>query len=470
MIDSFKRSYPIYLAIDVILTILSFVSAYFIRYAFIGEGIRLFNFPNTKGYLFIFSIWLFFILIAFSLKNLHTTDRGLSIPKELGSVLTSIIYSSILVGAIIFFTKYEFFSRQVYVSSIIFLFIFLGSFRFIKRIVLRILIKKGFHNINVLIVGASKLGELVIEEVKKTPWWGFKIVGFLDQELTESLGGIKIVGKLTDLIKTAKKLFVDEVIITLPVQEEIVLQLIKEAKKVSIGVKVIPSSFNDVCPVVSTSYLGSIPLLTYKERIHHPTEFILKRVLDFCGAVVSLLLLFPLFLIISLFIKIDSNGPIFFIRSRMGTKGKIFNFYKFRSMVNNAEYLREDLIDENDVKGGIIFKIKKDPRITRVGKFLRRFSLDELPQLINVLKGDMSLVGPRPPLPDEVSQYTHDHIERLSIRPGITGLLQVRGRSELSFRNWVRWDLWYINNWSLGLDFKIILWTIPVIIKGKGAY
>jgi lipopolysaccharide/colanic/teichoic acid biosynthesis glycosyltransferase len=128
------------------------------------------------------------------------------------------------------------------------------------------------------------------------------------------------------------------------------------------------------------------------------------------------------------------------------------------------------LLDENEIKGGVIFKIRRDPRITGVGKFLRRFSLDELPQLFNILKGDMSLVGPRPALPEEVKQYSHLHSERLGVRPGLTGLSQVRGRSDLSFARYVRWDIWYVNNWTFGLDFQILLWTVPAVLRGKGSY
>ena len=151
-------------------------------------------------------------------------------------------------------------------------------------------------------------------------------------------------------------------------------------------------------------------------------------------------------------------------------KGINFNFYKFRSMVENADELKDKLLEQNEVRDKVMFKIKDDPRMTKLGKFLRRYSLDELPQLFNVLIGNMSLVGPRPPLLDEVEKYGCNHIDRLSIKPGITGLSQIRGRSDLSFSRWVRWDLWYVNNWSFGLDLKILWETIPVVLKGKGAY
>jgi lipopolysaccharide/colanic/teichoic acid biosynthesis glycosyltransferase len=158
------------------------------------------------------------------------------------------------------------------------------------------------------------------------------------------------------------------------------------------------------------------------------------------------------------------------MQKRVGLKGQFFKLYKFRSMVNNADHLKVNLLSKNEVKDGIIFKIRNDPRITRVGRFIRKYSLDELPQLFNIIKGDMSLVGPRPPTPDEVEKYKDNEMDRLSVKPGITGLAQIKGRSDLSFYHWMRWDYWYINNWSLALDLRIMWLTAPVVLKGKGAY
>ncbi|MFA7653285.1 MAG: sugar transferase, partial [Candidatus Omnitrophota bacterium] len=181
------------------------------------------------------------------------------------------------------------------------------------------------------------------------------------------------------------------------------------------------------------------------------------------------ILLLPIFLAIAVLIKLNSQGPIFYVSKRCGKKGSVFNMYKFRSMVKGAEKQRDALSDKSDVKGPI-FKIRKDPRLTKVGRILRKYSLDELPQLFNILKGDMSLVGPRPFPEAESNKIEYQHIPRLNIRPGVTGLAQVKGRSNLKFNQWMRWDIWYVENWSLGLDVKILLWTIPAVLKGRGAY
>lgn len=195
-----------------------------------------------------------------------------------------------------------------------------------------------------------------------------------------------------------------------------------------------------------------------------------KRTIDICGAILGLIFLSFLFLIIALAIKIeDPNGPIFFSQTRVGRNGREFKMYKFRSMVSNAEEILKDLLELNEVSGAM-FKLKDDPRVTKVGKFIRKTSIDELPQLWNVLKGDMSLVGPRPPLPREVDEYTDYDLQRLLVLPGCTGLWQVSGRNDLSFYEMVELDLKYIENRSIVLDIKIILKTVIILVNNKGAY
>jgi len=198
--------------------------------------------------------------------------------------------------------------------------------------------------------------------------------------------------------------------------------------------------------------------------------FIIKRAVDILGALVGLLLLSPLFLITAIAIFIENPGPIFFMQKRVGQFGSLFNFYKFRSMYTDAEARKAELMAENESGDGVIFKMKKDPRITRVGRIIRRFSIDELPQLWNVLIGDLALVGPRPPVPSEVAQYSLNDRKRLHVKPGLTCLWQIKGRSEIPFHEQVQLDLEYIRSQSIGNDILIILKTIPAVLLGKGAY
>ncbi|MBM4152499.1 MAG: sugar transferase [Kiritimatiellaceae bacterium] len=198
--------------------------------------------------------------------------------------------------------------------------------------------------------------------------------------------------------------------------------------------------------------------------------FVIKRLLDILGALAGLILLMPLFLVVGLAIVLEDGWPIFFAQKRVGQYGRLFKFYKFRSMMNHAEKLKEQLMMQNESGDGVIFKMKKDPRITRTGRFIRRFSIDEMPQFWNVLIGDLALVGPRPPVPREVAEYTLEERKRLHAKPGLTCLWQIQGRSEIPFKEQVRLDLQYIHSQSIWKDIVIMLKTVPAVLLGRGAY
>jgi len=470
MIKSFRKTQPVYIFIDLLFVFISFSASYVFRYNSIRTVFSEFEKPFWSGYCFIFIFWYVLILIAFKRRRLYSTDRGISIFKEFSMVIGRLFFVSLMVGSVVFFAQYKFFSRFIFFASFFLLCIFLGGWRIIKRLILKKLITEGFHNINILVVGINKISEMVMEEIKNQPQWGFNVVGFLDERGNNIETGPPVLGRLEDFCNVAKKYFVDEVILTISPTRPSAEILVEQAKKMELGVRFVPEHLEQPLPIIDLSYLGIIPLLTYRTRVVHPSESVAKKILDFSLAISLVVLLFIPGIIIAILIKIDSSGPVFCVQKRAGVKGRLFNFYKFRSMIKEAETLKYELTEKNDSKDNIMFKIKDDPRITRVGRFLRKYSLDELPQFFNVLKGDISLVGPRPPLPFEVEKYGFSDMERLSIKPGITGLSQIRGRSDLSFSRWVKWDLWYINNWSFWLDIKIILATIPVVLKGKGAY
>ncbi|WP_445954563.1 sugar transferase [Ureibacillus sp. FSL E2-3493] len=203
----------------------------------------------------------------------------------------------------------------------------------------------------------------------------------------------------------------------------------------------------------------------------HKGYLISKRIMDIIGSLLGMIILIPVFILITVLIKLENrNGPVFFKQVRVGRNGKEFTIYKFRSMISNAEELKMLLLEQNDIKDGPVFKMKEDPRVTRIGKFIRKTSLDELPQLINVLKGDMSLVGPRPPLPEEVAQYSNYEKQRLKVTPGLTCYWQVSGRSNIGFDEWVRLDLKYMEERNMIIDLKLIFKTVFVLLGSKDAY
>lgn len=212
--------------------------------------------------------------------------------------------------------------------------------------------------------------------------------------------------------------------------------------------------------------------ISLKDRVKMPNKpvyFFLKRLMDIVCSLLALVCLSPLLVIVAFAIKLESKGPVVFSQKRIGKDGKVFYMYKFRSMVVDAEKVLEDLVDNNEADGPV-FKIKDDPRVTKVGKFIRKYSIDELLQLVNILKGDMTIVGPRPALPNEVAEYDDFAKQRLLVKPGLTCYWQVMGRSDISFEDWMKLDAKYIKEMSLWLDIKLILKTIPAVLKGDGAY
>jgi exopolysaccharide biosynthesis polyprenyl glycosylphosphotransferase len=251
----------------------------------------------------------------------------------------------------------------------------------------------------------------------------------------------------------------------LPGLESIMQQCEQEGVHMRLQLDFLPRGFNHVF----VEHLGHVPLLTFASTPQNDFALALKRMIDVVIAAAALIIVSPLLAILAVLIKVTSPGPVFYRQTRCGLGGRRFTLLKFRSMVANADQLLPHLEEMNEVDGPV-FKMRRDPRCTVIGRWMRIFSLDELPQLWNVLLGHMSLVGPRPPLPDEVNQYESWQRRRLRMRPGMTCLWALEGRSQLRFENWVRLDLLYIDNWSMWLDFKILLKTIPTVLSGKGAH
>lgn len=464
----FKRPSRVYF-VYILLDILSIGFSFYLPYKFNPDLVPYNYPPGLRSYLAVYFFW--GIVLIFFLKGafLYYTDRHLSISKEWRNVAKCVLSASILNVLFIFILKLEIFSRLVFIESTILLLLSLSAWRTIKRVYVRRLIRKGYANYNVLIVGAGGAGLALAEEIKTFPYLGIKTIGFLDDTKTGEVNGSRVLGKIDDIDRIVNKYFVDEIYVTIPSERKIVAKIIQKGTKLGRTVRIVAEHFNMPYRQVMLNYIGGIPLMTYFEKSPKASESLFKRLLDVAISGASLILLSPLFAILAYLIKLESPGPAFYVSKRSGRKGVPFDLYKFRSMVKNADSRKEALRDKSEVEGPI-FKIRNDPRLTVVGKFLRKYSIDELPQLINVLKGDMSLVGPRPFPVEESDKVEYKHIPRLNIKPGITGLAQVKGRSDLKFNNWMRWDIWYVDNWSLGLDIRILLWTIPAVLKGKGAY
>jgi exopolysaccharide biosynthesis polyprenyl glycosylphosphotransferase len=263
---------------------------------------------------------------------------------------------------------------------------------------------------------------------------------------------------------------VDEVIIALPSAEhERVLEIVALCQGGGVSFRLVPDTFDLTLGTLDVDNLAGIPLIGLREHALHGLNRWIKRSIDIVVSAAALLVAAPIMVLVALAVCLDSRGPIFFPQERVGLKGRVFRIYKVRSMHVGADRMLNTL-QQNNEAGGVIFKMKNDPRRTRVGRIIRKLSLDEVPQLWNVLVGDMSIVGPRPPFPREVALYEDWHHRRLEVVPGLTGLWQVSGRSDIPFDEMVMLDLYYIENWSLGLDLKIILRTIPAVLSMRGAY
>ena len=317
---------------------------------------------------------------------------------------------------------------------------------------------------NVLIVGADRAGREVARFFTQHPELGRLVLGFLDSSEEPSFG---VLGPPERLAAIARAEFADEIIVALPRDSQLAQRVIAEAREHNLDVKAVPDLFGCQAWEPWMEYAGKVPLITLHREPFPAASLLLKRSLDVVLSACALALVSPLLAIIAALIRFDSEGPVIYTAPRVGKRGQRFPCHKFRTMVVNAAELKNRLRAQNE-REGPCFKVARDPRITRVGRFLRRYSLDELPQLWNVLKGEMSLVGPRPHTIDDFSRYALEYFRRLDVTPGITGLWQVTARRSPSFRIHLALDLEYIEKWSLWMDLRILAKTVAVVLLGTG--
>jgi exopolysaccharide biosynthesis polyprenyl glycosylphosphotransferase len=317
---------------------------------------------------------------------------------------------------------------------------------------------------NVLIIGAGPVGRRIAANVEAHAESGRVVCGFLDDELPM---GNRVIGRVSSLARLARTGFVDEVILAAPHDRNLIQRVLQEARRLRLDVKLVPDLFGCAPEESDVERFGDLPAICLHQEPSPAVGLFVKRILDAAGAAVALVILSPILGLIAGLIKIGSKGPALYAAQRAGHKGRLFRCYKFRTMVSNADDLKLGLRRQNQ-RSGPIFKITGDPRITRLGHILRRYSLDELPQLWNVVKGEMSLVGPRPHPLDDFAAYEIEHLARLDVTPGITGLWQVTARRDPSFQRGMDLDREYIQTWSLAQDFRILFRTFRACIEGSG--
>ncbi len=488
-----------FFALDTFGTLLMLLLAAYIR-AEIGRLpptlISLMKFLQIQNYNFwgnptprIILPWQVYLLVAliwpvfFILFSVYDGRRNETLKAELLNVFLAIVISTLTLAGLLYFTYRE--TPRVLVMIFFALDVCLLVGGRLTWGIYRTLAKKTetIQRRKVLVVGAGPVGQKAVQQLKKYAHGDVDLIGYLDDDLKKQEGvfeGLPVLGTLDQVQAIVQEHRVNDAIIALPLRaHKRLVEICQTLQKLSVHVHVIPDLFALSFPNATLDGFGGIPVIDLGQPGIRGIRRALKRAFDVTAVTLSLPFLSPLFALIAILIKLDSKGPVLYKQERIGENGRVFTMYKFRSMYVNADpsihkehvqrLIKQNLRPEQLGTKKDSLKLEDDPRITRIGKFIRKTSLDELPQLINVLRGEMSLVGPRPPLVYEAELYQEWHKRRFEVPPGITGLWQVKGRNQVSFDEMVRMDLEYIQNQSLWLDIKLLLQTPRAVIQARGA-
>ena len=419
-----------------------------------------------------------FALIVTSRRyHLYTPIRLNSFLHEQRLSMQACLYSGLMLAGTLYLIHAQDISRGVVLITVALVTVSLSLRRIIYRLLIYRRFERGEGTRNVLIVGTGPEAHALRHHLESLRHLGYTFKGFIDfpgphsfsdsgSRFAASSGDV--VGTLDTLFQNARQQFVDEIFFTTACERGIVQEVLQQARTHGVDLRVVPDMYDGLAWNSPIEYIGQFP--TIPLHCGHVPEMglLLKRAMDMVLAGLTLVILSPVLLAVAVAVKLDSHGPVLYFSERIGKKGRVFRCIKFRTMVRDAEKRRADVMHMNE-RDGVLFKIADDPRITRLGRFLRRYSLDELPQFLNVLRGDMSIVGPRPPLASEVREYKPSHLRRLDVMPGITGLWQVQARQDPSFDNYISLDVAYVDNWSIWLDLQILARTIGVVLAGTGS-
>lgn len=461
----------LYALIDICAVVANGFIAFFLRFAHGGpselfKGKSAFStglpYISYEGFLF---LYVGLILLFCDWQDLYRTPRMRAAFEESTAVIKAVSLATLLLTAIIFISGNKLISRIVVAICLLLNVAALAAWRYAKR---QFVIHRAVHGVglrNAAIIGAGRVGRELARQLEENKLLGYEFKGFLDGNHS---GDPRTLGKIEDLSRIAKAQFLDDIFVTIPSERELVKWIGLEAQKNRLNVKVIPELYDGLCWNAPIEHVGDFPVMEVHWRVIPTFGLLIKRLCDVVLSVVALTVFSPILALVALGIAIDSPGPVLYRSRRVGKKGRAFECFKFRTMVANAEELKASLQNRNE-RTGPFFKITDDPRVTRFGKFLRKYSLDELPQLWNVLRGEMTLVGPRPHPMDDFKQYSLDHLRRLEVKPGITGLWQTTARRDPSFETNMSLDLEYIDHWSLWLDCRILLNTIPAVFRAEGS-
>jgi exopolysaccharide biosynthesis polyprenyl glycosylphosphotransferase len=460
--------------LDLLTTLVAGIIAFRIRVMMPGfmNGIKVSAdlLPSSPGIQLLYMTWYAICLIFFSRSyGLYGPIQNRGGLHELRMTLQATLVAGLLLCGTLYLSRGLVVSRAVVSMSIVLTAFLLCVRRAIWRRMVYSRYREGLETRNILIVGAGRVAHALRNHLESLRHMGFRFKGFvaLTEREAES-GDADVIGDVRNCLSLARSLFVDEIFLSVPADKKLVISLVEGARAAGIDVRVVPDLYDGLAWNAPVEYIGQFPTIPLHRRDFPLGAFVFKRILDIGLSTFALLAVSPLMLGIAVAIRMDGPGPVFYRANRIGRKGRKFTCFKFRTMVTDADKLKADLEHMNE-REGVLFKIVNDPRVTKIGKVLRKYSLDELPQFYNVLRGDMSMVGPRPPIASEVEQYDLAHLRRLDVLPGITGLWQVEARQDPSFDSYISLDSAYVDNWTVWLDLKILARTVGVVFSGTGS-
>jgi exopolysaccharide biosynthesis polyprenyl glycosylphosphotransferase len=468
-----RRFLPWTLALtDVALIYAAFALAYWVRYDLeIGPQIK--SRVSFEAYQPLALLVTAIMVVILFTKSAYRPRLSTDVVDEVGTIMSAATLTVGLMVVVTAMLQQEQYSRAVTVYLWVLLIVVLSLGRALYRAIQGYCHRRGWGTLRVLVVGATDAGMMAMQGMMSRPDLGYQLAGFVYDRpgaQVRDFGRFRALGTVGDIPALIEEGSIDEVIIALPASaHEDVWPILTLCEQHGVALKLIPDLFEMSLSRVQVDDIAGIPLLDVGEKPLRRIARLTKRIVDVTIAGIMLLLTLPLVCALVVLIRLESRGNAILRQQRVGLGGKPFTCFKLRTMADGADELRPALQTLNEAQGPM-FKIRNDPRLTRVGRWMRVWSLDEIPQLINVLLGDMSIVGPRPPLPVEAAEYDARHMRRLEVKPGMTGIWQVSGRSDLPFDEMVMMDIYYVDNWSLALDVRILFRTVTAVLRRRGAY
>jgi exopolysaccharide biosynthesis polyprenyl glycosylphosphotransferase len=381
------------------------------------------------------------------------------------------VTAGLLLSGALYLVRGEVISRGVVIITVVVTTVLLCVRRLVWRLMMYRRFERGLETRNIIIVGTGRVGQAMRHHLDSIRHLGYSFKGYVHIPGVDSdnpaLAG-DVLGSIDQLLPLARQFFADEIFLSASCDARVVTRIVDQAREAGVDIRVVPELYDGLAWNSPIEYIGQFPTIPLHRGETPVIGMFFKRILDVLLSSAALTVLSPLIAATSVAVMLDSPGPIFYCSDRIGKKGRVFRCIKFRTMVADAERRRAEVLHMNE-RDGVLFKVSNDPRVTRIGRLLRKYSLDELPQFLNVLRGDMSMVGPRPPIASEVKRYDLSHLRRLDVLPGMTGLWQVQARQDPSFDSYISLDTAYIQNWSIWLDLKILIRTLSVVAGGTGS-